>query len=69
MQVTPEADIARNNFLAGQSGRSGSGAGLNGVQMTTGVPPIPTISAMTGERRRDRSKTEHHPALQRNVGQ
>jgi hypothetical protein len=45
----------------------GSKAGLSGVQMTIGVPPIPTISGIIGERRCDRFETEHRHALPRNV--
>lgn len=47
----------------------GQGRGLSGVQMAIGAPRIPTVSVISGERRRDRSETDGQPALQRSVGQ
>lgn len=47
-------------------GGCGSGAGLSVLSTTTGMPPIPTVGAVIGERRRDRSETGRHPALQQN---
>jgi hypothetical protein len=48
-------------------GSSGSRGGINSVQPTPGPPPIPTVGGATGDRRRDRPKTDRGAALQRNV--
>jgi hypothetical protein len=47
--------------------RFGSMAGFSDVQMAVALPSIPTVGAMTADRRRDGFKTDRHTALPRNV--
>lgn len=64
---TPPCVRQRSERAAPAQFRSGSWAGFSGVQLTTGVPPLPTVNGTTVERRRDGSETDRHAALPRNV--
>ena len=45
--------LTRGTLAATAQGSFGSRAGLSDVQMTVALPSIPTVGAMTGDRRRD----------------